>query len=386
MTMTSMGELVGDSPAIVALREEVRRLLASLGTGRLPPVLIEGRDGDRQGAPGPAPSPGRPPCGRAVRRDQLRRDSRDAARVRDVRLRARRVHGRAPAEVGAPRGGAAGHVLPRRGRAPARGGPGEAPQGHRGPRGPPPRRDAEHRPRRLDHRRHQRGPRGGAPGGPVPGGALPPTVGPDLPAAGAADPRGRRRPALPSGSSPGRARSTASAPSGSAPTRAGCSSSIPGPATCASSRTSWSGSPCSARRRSSGPSGSGSRCPPAAGPAPRSRRARRRRRPAGRGGRRAAPRRPSIRRAGTSPWPRAVSGSPGTRSATGSRSTGCAPARPRRARPGRPPISRARGAGRDAEPASPPLVDALATRAGAAGPRGRRSRAGSRPCAGSSGG
>ncbi len=49
MTMTSMGELVGDSPAIVALREEVRRLLASLGTGRLPPVLIEGETGTGKG-------------------------------------------------------------------------------------------------------------------------------------------------------------------------------------------------------------------------------------------------------------------------------------------------------------------------------------------------
>jgi transcriptional regulator with AAA-type ATPase domain/tetratricopeptide (TPR) repeat protein len=44
-----MGELVGDSPAIVALCEEVRRLLASLGVGRLPPVLIEGETGTGKG-------------------------------------------------------------------------------------------------------------------------------------------------------------------------------------------------------------------------------------------------------------------------------------------------------------------------------------------------
>jgi transcriptional regulator with AAA-type ATPase domain/tetratricopeptide (TPR) repeat protein len=44
-----MGELVGDSPAIVALRDEVRRLLGSLGTGRLPPVLIEGETGTGKG-------------------------------------------------------------------------------------------------------------------------------------------------------------------------------------------------------------------------------------------------------------------------------------------------------------------------------------------------
>ena len=45
----SMGELVGDSPAIAALREEVRRLLGSLGTGRLPPILIEGETGTGKG-------------------------------------------------------------------------------------------------------------------------------------------------------------------------------------------------------------------------------------------------------------------------------------------------------------------------------------------------
>ncbi len=49
MMSASMGELVGDSPAIVALREEVRRLLGSLGTGRLPPVLIEGETGTGKG-------------------------------------------------------------------------------------------------------------------------------------------------------------------------------------------------------------------------------------------------------------------------------------------------------------------------------------------------
>ena len=47
--MTLTGELAGDSPEIVALREEVRRLLASLGAGRLPPILIEGETGTGKG-------------------------------------------------------------------------------------------------------------------------------------------------------------------------------------------------------------------------------------------------------------------------------------------------------------------------------------------------
>ena len=49
MSTTSTGELIGDSPAIVALREEMRRLLGTLGAGRLPPVLIEGETGTGKG-------------------------------------------------------------------------------------------------------------------------------------------------------------------------------------------------------------------------------------------------------------------------------------------------------------------------------------------------
>src|SRR5262245_22941579 len=47
--MTPMADLVGNSPEIVALREEARRLLASLGTGRLPPILLEGETGTGKG-------------------------------------------------------------------------------------------------------------------------------------------------------------------------------------------------------------------------------------------------------------------------------------------------------------------------------------------------
>jgi transcriptional regulator with AAA-type ATPase domain/tetratricopeptide (TPR) repeat protein len=47
--MTLMTDLAGESPEIGALRDEVRRLLGSLGTARLPPVLIQGETGTGKG-------------------------------------------------------------------------------------------------------------------------------------------------------------------------------------------------------------------------------------------------------------------------------------------------------------------------------------------------
>jgi DNA-binding NtrC family response regulator/tetratricopeptide (TPR) repeat protein len=47
--MDALSELIGESPAIVALREEARRVLGNLGARRLPPVLIEGETGTGKG-------------------------------------------------------------------------------------------------------------------------------------------------------------------------------------------------------------------------------------------------------------------------------------------------------------------------------------------------
>jgi DNA-binding NtrC family response regulator/tetratricopeptide (TPR) repeat protein len=47
--MDALSELIGESPAIVALREEARRVLGNLSARRLPPVLIEGETGTGKG-------------------------------------------------------------------------------------------------------------------------------------------------------------------------------------------------------------------------------------------------------------------------------------------------------------------------------------------------
>ncbi len=101
-----------------------------------------GRDRHRQGPRRPPHPRGRAPPRRPLRRRQLRRHPRHAARSRALRLRARRLHRRAPRQA---------RPLPDRPSrrlfldeigAPPRAAPGQAPQGHRGPVRPPPRRHA----------------------------------------------------------------------------------------------------------------------------------------------------------------------------------------------------------------------------------------------------
>ena len=74
------------------------------------------RDRHRQGDGRPRDSPQQPAARAAVRRAQLQRDSRDAARGRAVRPRARRVHRRHRHSSGPVRTGAQGHAVPRRDR------------------------------------------------------------------------------------------------------------------------------------------------------------------------------------------------------------------------------------------------------------------------------
>ena len=74
------------------------------------------RDRHRQGAVRPAHPRQRAPPRAAVRRPELRRPARDAARVRAVRPRAGRLHRRHRRAQGPVRGGRRRHDLPRRGR------------------------------------------------------------------------------------------------------------------------------------------------------------------------------------------------------------------------------------------------------------------------------
>ena len=81
--------LIGRTAGMLAVYKQIalRRRLDGAGPHR-------GRERDRQGARGAGDSHARPPRGAAVRRHQLRRDCRNAARVGALRPHARRVHRR----------------------------------------------------------------------------------------------------------------------------------------------------------------------------------------------------------------------------------------------------------------------------------------------------
>ena len=84
------------------------------------------RVGHRQGARRADDPPAQPARGVSVRRDQLRGDSRDAARERDLRPREGRVHRRRRSPAGLLRAGRSRHAVPRRDRRDDAGDAGEA--------------------------------------------------------------------------------------------------------------------------------------------------------------------------------------------------------------------------------------------------------------------
>ena len=219
--MKPLTELIGDSPGITAIRETIARLLQRQSeTRRLPPILIQGETGTGKGL-----------LARAIHRAGPRASGPfvdvNCAAIPETLLEAEMFGfergaftDARQAKRGTLPGRAPRHDLPRRGRAPARGAPGQAPQGDRGARGAPARQHAQRAGRRLDHHGDERGPAAATRGAPLPGGPLPPAGGAHGLAAAAARARRRTSSSSPSTSSRARAPTTSCRPSACGRTRA----------------------------------------------------------------------------------------------------------------------------------------------------------------------
>src|ERR1700720_4548156 len=105
--------LIGNSPPIRHVREQIARLLDRPLGARLPPVLLEGETGTGKGLLVREMQRAGPRRQGSVRRRQLRRYSRNATGGGDVRVRARRLHGRTSAQGWSLRDGRRRNPLPR---------------------------------------------------------------------------------------------------------------------------------------------------------------------------------------------------------------------------------------------------------------------------------
>ena len=156
--MDALADLIGDSPAMVALRRQVQQLVRSAAVAVRPPVAADPRrDRIGQGPARAVAASSRAARGPAVHRRQLRRHPGAPARGRAVRLREGRLHRRAPGQARPVSARPSRHALSRRDRPARRAPSGQAPHRARAARRAAPRRHPRRARRRVDRGRHQRG-------------------------------------------------------------------------------------------------------------------------------------------------------------------------------------------------------------------------------------
>ena len=229
-----LGSIITAAPEMLKVAKTIERvatadvsvmLLGASGTGK---ELLARAVHEKSGAQG------------RVHRHQLRRDPREPARGRAVRLRARRLHRRGQVERRQDRAGAGRHPVPRRGRRHSAAAPGQAAALPPGARDRAHRRAPADRGRHADRLRDAPGPRCDDRRRPLPRGPLLPPRrdrGEDPVARRAL---GRRGPACAAFRQPLRPRAQPGVQSLSPDARRRQSTPMPGRATSASSRTASS--------------------------------------------------------------------------------------------------------------------------------------------------
>ena len=154
----SPDRMVGESPAILAVKALLRKIAASPAST----VLADRRKRDRQGSRGEGPALQQRAGRKAVHEHHVFGAARDAARKRAVRARARGVYRRGPPEARPAGDGRRRHRLPRRDRRDGAGSPGEAAAVPRREDVQAGRRIQRHQGRRPGGRRDQSRPPGGS--------------------------------------------------------------------------------------------------------------------------------------------------------------------------------------------------------------------------------